>query len=490
MKSLSAHVCPNAGLWIRTLALALYAAAVLFGSYHHEPFSDEADPWVFARDADIASEFRPYFSNTGHPPLWYLLLIPFARLGFGIEAMQYLNAAFAVAAAYLLLFRSPFSLWFTLPLLASSFMAYQYAVVARGYMLMILLLFGVACAYRHRHRHPVRYGLLLGLLCNTEIFAAVPAGILALMFAWESWGLRKKVAALETRLKAWALGAALFVAGALTSIYSLLPAEGRREQFSNLYFHPGDAVNAVRNGFFPMIQERSWEMDSLFFTAASLLAWLAWSLRKHAGMLVFYLVWVGWFLFFFACIYPGNTWHFTLFCVFCVATIWIAQSSENRAVGKPKAMLLVLALTFFATIPLSVERYAYDAENPYGIGKSLAGFLKENEYDEEMIISRLCHVTAEVSAYLPQTVFWIAGENRYGSYNRWNRDFDECLVLEAQGQTLRVTLDRFPKQSFIVLSSWKINSTEQYDAERIFFSKGRILGLDQMRAHIYSVTKK
>src|ERR1039458_2083805 len=74
---------------------------------NHEPWRDEIDTWVVARDANW-SEFLAYFASSGHPPLWYLLNLALVRLGLPLEAQGVLPICSALGMAWLLLFRSPF----------------------------------------------------------------------------------------------------------------------------------------------------------------------------------------------------------------------------------------------------------------------------------------------------------------------------------------------------------------------------------------------
>lgn len=63
------------------LALASYLLlnGVLLWCY--DPWRDVAQAWLIARDLSVPELFAQ-LRYEGHPCLWYLLLMPFAKLGF------------------------------------------------------------------------------------------------------------------------------------------------------------------------------------------------------------------------------------------------------------------------------------------------------------------------------------------------------------------------------------------------------------------------
>ena len=49
--------------------------------FFHEKWRDEAQAWLLARDLNPIELFKQ-MKYEGHPPLWHLILMPFAKLGF------------------------------------------------------------------------------------------------------------------------------------------------------------------------------------------------------------------------------------------------------------------------------------------------------------------------------------------------------------------------------------------------------------------------
>ena len=69
----------------RMLTFAAYLALVVVVMCFHEPWFDEAQSWLIARDSSFADllTLRPHYE--GHPPLWTLLLSIPAKTGVPYE---------------------------------------------------------------------------------------------------------------------------------------------------------------------------------------------------------------------------------------------------------------------------------------------------------------------------------------------------------------------------------------------------------------------
>ncbi len=168
--------------WPECLTLVAYAGLVAFTIPHHEPWSDEAQAWQVARSLPVAEIFRTYLRYEGHPGLWHLLLSTFIHLGGSYTGLPWLCGIIALVSASLVVFFAPFPHYIRIALPFTFFLAYQYAVVARSYVLVPLLLFLIAMTWR---RSPLLVALLLGLLANVALHAFAISGGLAMLYAIE-----------------------------------------------------------------------------------------------------------------------------------------------------------------------------------------------------------------------------------------------------------------------------------------------------------------
>lgn len=155
----------------------------------HEPWAGEAQAWQIARSLSLSQLLHGALRYEGTPGLWHLLLHVLARLHVSYTGMHWVCAALATASTALLLFRSPFPLALRISLPFTFFLAFQFAVVARSYVLVPPLLFAMAALWK---RSTLWIALILGLLGNIAFHAfAISIGF-AMLYALEARsGLRR-----------------------------------------------------------------------------------------------------------------------------------------------------------------------------------------------------------------------------------------------------------------------------------------------------------
>lgn len=177
------------------LVLLLYAAAHLGMAVVHEPFFDEAEAWQIARCVSLRTLFLETTHYEGHPPLWHLILMPFAKAGAPYElSLTLVSLLFVGTAVFLILRYAPFPRLVRLLLPFTYFFFYQYGVISRVYCVMTLAFVLMAMAYGRRNERPGRYVAALIFLCMTMAYGLVIAGGLAIVWLWEIWseGWRKR----------------------------------------------------------------------------------------------------------------------------------------------------------------------------------------------------------------------------------------------------------------------------------------------------------
>src|SRR5574344_2971456 len=93
--------------WLIWLFYVIFLCIV---SYYHEPWHDEGQAWLIARDDSLWHLLTYTTHLEGHPPLWFMCLMPFAKMGMPFElGLKAVNIFFCSAAMYLLIKKSPLS---------------------------------------------------------------------------------------------------------------------------------------------------------------------------------------------------------------------------------------------------------------------------------------------------------------------------------------------------------------------------------------------
>lgn len=184
------------------ITLIIYLLGVCTVSFFHEPWFDEAQSWAIARSGTIKEILFEIPHYEGHPPLWHLILAPFAKLGAPYElSLAAVNIFFMTLAVAVLLFKSPFPKLIRCLLPFNFFLFYQYGVVSRPYCILVLAIFLAAACYKNRNEHPVKYLLCLALMCAVHSYGIIIAGCLCIVWLIEIFTEYKKSGKLADILK-------------------------------------------------------------------------------------------------------------------------------------------------------------------------------------------------------------------------------------------------------------------------------------------------
>lgn len=184
------------------ITLIIYLLGVCTVSYFHEPWFDEAQSWAIARSGTIKEILFEIPHYEGHPSLWHLILVPFAKLGAPYElSLAVVNIFFMTLAVAVLLFKSPFPKLIRCLLPFNFFLFYQYGVVSRPYCILVLAIFLAAACYKNRNEHPVKYLLCLALMCAVHSYGIIIAGCLCIVWLIEIFTEYKKSGKLADILK-------------------------------------------------------------------------------------------------------------------------------------------------------------------------------------------------------------------------------------------------------------------------------------------------
>ena len=68
----------NNNLFISLIITFVYAVITLITALHHEVWADEAQVWQLCSNLSFLDLFK-HLQNEGHPSLFYLMVMPFAK---------------------------------------------------------------------------------------------------------------------------------------------------------------------------------------------------------------------------------------------------------------------------------------------------------------------------------------------------------------------------------------------------------------------------
>jgi hypothetical protein len=346
--------------WPEWITIVFYAAVVAFAIPYHEPWVDEAQAWQLARSLPLATLFQKYIRYEGSPGLWHLLLWVLNKAHVSYAGMHWICGAIAVAGVSVLILWSPFPRYLKLSLPFTYFLIFQYAVVARNYVLVPLLLFMIAAWWK---RNPVVIALLLGLLANVAAHGAAISGGLAIVYAIERIGhgdfkepgQRRKLIFSATIL----LGFYVFALWTAWPPHDLVLARVRGQSRSFTLFAVASLVWGVC---------QPWLLSIMY--------WIAIAICMHARRRLSYLLPVIFFACFSAEVYAA-WWHAGLVIPLVICLLWITWPAPGRsdswreAIGRCAMVLLAGTQILWSAYAL-----AYDHSHSYSPDLAASKFLR------------------------------------------------------------------------------------------------------------------
>ncbi len=196
-------------------------------SAFHEPWFDEAQAWQIAKCASLREILFEIPHYEGHPPLWYLILAIPAKLGVPFEpGLKAVGLLFSFASVYIIIFKMPYPRLMRLLLPFTYFVFYQFGIIVRPYVIMMLALLLLACEFPRRFFQTWKYVGLLILLCLTSAYGMVIAGGIAVCMVYEllqEKGWKRFVSGLFTDKRTLALGVLLL--SAILIVLEIMPRD-------------------------------------------------------------------------------------------------------------------------------------------------------------------------------------------------------------------------------------------------------------------------
>lgn len=152
----------------------------LYTGYYHEPWADEAQSWLIARDASFSEIVFDIAKYEGTPSLWQILLKIFILFGLQYEQFYLVSVFFSVIGVWIIVNKLKISNIYKILLPFTYFILYEYTVKARSYCLLLPVLAGIAWIHENRKTHIFFYNFLLGILATISLHGSIISGILYL----------------------------------------------------------------------------------------------------------------------------------------------------------------------------------------------------------------------------------------------------------------------------------------------------------------------
>ncbi len=408
--------------WLDLGVFSGYVAAVFVGVAHHEPWADEAQSWLVARDIPYWKMIFSQMRYENNPGLWQTLLWLAQHVFHApYSAMNYIGATLAAAGAGVLIFCAPFPRPVRYLMSSSYYVAYQYAVVARPYV-MLLLLGGLAAIF-YRRRSPILFAIMIALLCGSSVHGAIIAGALFLGAAWHV--LIKHDWPASISRGRYLAAAAIAVLAAIMLVVIVFPPKDAGGEVLNLHNF------ANFETFTKLLSDTI--VEPWFIGACLLLALIVFAARS--GEPIVFIASVGG-LFAFEWYMVVLPQHVGAIVMALIVSLWIAWPQDMRGNREATMAALALGALFAIQTVWAVSAWRHDFVAPYSGSKDAAIYLKHVGADHARTFG-FCFAMVAIQPYFDHSIF----ENWPTSYLHATKaeEANACLLEDQPSYDYLVT---------------------------------------------------
>lgn len=388
------------------ILIVFISLSFLIGS-KHEPWADETQAWLIARDTSISELFTKVLHTDGHPALWHLILKFFQFLGLSYEYFYIIPIIFSSLGVGVFLFKSKFPWYIKLLLPFTYFIFYQYTIVARGYCLIFLLLCLLATIWDKKLEKIEIFTIIMILLINAEAYTFMFAGAVFLCVIYE---LIKKPKEFDkkTYLKI-ILNFGIIILSFLITILYVYPksmAGTLKLPFylSDAFFTNFFSTNAIVKIIISMV---------IIFYILNFI--YKYNLKEFGKLCLFLAPVIIFFI-----VKCMNYYHVGIVLLITIFTFWIQKRTSDKAV------IIFLLLVCIIQIPWSIKTSIDDYKYSYCTADQVADTIKKYDYNDLRILG-IGFWTNSVNLYFDENIFYNQYETGFFYFGTENSYFYESF---------------------------------------------------------------
>ena len=446
------------------LVILIFSVYVLFNGIlllFHAPWRDEANVWLMARDLSPLQLLRE-IKYQGHPCLWYFLVMPFAKLGLPFRTIGMISTIVMTVAAGIYLWKGPQWIGIKALVVFSPIFTYFYPTIARNYCLIALILILLAWNYSERNAHPVRYGILLGLLVQADTIAIAPAGMIAFVWLVENVYNRVHTGSME-RLANCLKGIWIpFVSLLFWMVQFYQVSDSPMFEFQSLGGR--ELLREIRNyAYIILIRVTGFgqTMCTIFFVAVILAAAVVSYRLRNIGTAMVMLLSYLFQCVFSVMVYQLHIWHYLSLVFTFLWMMWAMQKTAEEkkrekdriyrgAAGTLQVLLGILAVVMLLhwnsdAEPSNLQQALHGS---YSDGQNAAEFIREEISPDEIILSTDVPMESTILAYLKNYRFYYAGSGKVTSYADWSEEQSQTI---SWNRIITWCKESFPQKDYIYL---------------------------------------
>ena len=399
------------------LAALAYAALTLVWVFHHEIWADEVNVWLILKNLSFTQAVMQ-ITVEGHPFFFYLICLPFVKMGFSMFSVQMI-CHLACSTAVFLLFRfSPFPFILKVIVALGAGLFYFFPVMARSYSVLPLLLFSIASLYPKilEKEVPIRYlalyVLLIAFTANTHVVMYAFALCMSVNFIYERIRLNSVIKNMENSKivhffknfknlrKEEKIIIPCLIAGLLPPVFTVCLAMKANASFSHSLPGFSNAIATLRKiivNFYDFLspdlalKTNCPHILSIFVSLAIIvvLTMIIFFMKKKSSKLMYASIFSILFqiaiyvVSYSAYIFPNRILIIPLILLFFS---WIASYENREENSSGKHLIVSLAILFLISIPGGLYAIGRDYRDNFSSAREMADYIMQNIPDKPNVL--------------------------------------------------------------------------------------------------------
>lgn len=451
---------------LNIVVFVIFGFLTFFVGLHHEPWADEAQAWLIARDCTIPDMILHVLKYEGHPILWFAILRILHFIHYPYKLFFLLPWIASCIGVYLLVFKSklPGIIKYLFPF--TYFIFYQSAAIARNHSLLFPMFTGIAILYKDRLKHPYWYSLLLILTASVSAYSFVIAFVFLAFFVIDIFQAKKY------SIRAFIPHIIIFTYMLFTALYLIKPADHALSASLNIIrLNPLRILYLITRGYFNT-PHPSLILLAKMITVLALYIYSAKAFCKSKRQVLFFTS-INLTLAIAITALVCKPWHAAYFIITLISTCAIladANPQNKYDFSSNKIFYIIISLIFATHIYWSYKCSLFDIHNNYSGAKSAAEFIKSNNLETKNIKGFGYKITA-IQPYFDKNLY--SNYNNNSAYWVWSKPFYQAQQQQKDLiNTPVIILDTKNCKNFINIINDLQKSHNSYFFNGYIYTKG------------------
>lgn len=453
-------------------AIITFIVTVIF----HEKWRDEAQAWLIARDLNFWGIIKQ-MSYEGHPPLWYFIIAPFAKIGLPYQTQGIVSWLIMVFTAWLILKKSPFKKYMQIFIILTAPFIYLYPAISRSYCLIPLALTLIAIYYPERKEKQIQYSLSILFLAYTHVIMLGMVGILYLLFFVEQVFFTKKS---KKDIKNLTIALIFTVIGILFLAFMLLGSTNKNGYVSvnpiNSFKLIGLKIllSGIELQIFGTLAKRI-IFKILFWAWFILLTGIG--IKKNPKNTVIFFISILWQLLIYLFIYGCSQQRSNTMLLIAIFIIWICISDKNEIKNKVLKQIVTIGAILLLTLNITVgiDEMVKDFIMPYSSAEETAKYIEENTEENAIFVCTDGPIPSAIIPYVKNKLFWNPSSEEYFTFVTLS---DKSIINMSGEEIVEKIKEKFTDKSkvYIIDNQGKIKDES---LKVIYKSREDLIRLDE-----------